>query len=111
MGGVMTRTRFHTELVSLFERVAVRAKDVFGEKAQMVKTIEEMGELTRALAKHLNGSLIKGDEIRDEIADVLIMANQMRMYFGPEWIDERMIYKLSRTELYIDKMTAPPPLL
>lgn len=105
----MMRTKWYSQLQTAFDRVAPRAKEAFSVNCQMVKAIEEMGELTRALAKRLNGSPIKDHDIMDEICDVLVMANQLRMYFDAEWIDERMLYKLNRTEKFIDLMEAPPP--
>lgn len=69
----------------------------FGAKAQMIKTCEEMGELATQLCKRLNGSPTTDENIVDEIADVLIMAMQMRHVYGESKVDERILYKLDRT--------------
>jgi NTP pyrophosphatase (non-canonical NTP hydrolase) len=73
----------------------------FGLNAQMVKTCEELGELTTALCKRLNGSPVSDAQIVDEVADVLIMANQMRHTFGADAVDDRIVYKLNRTMEFI----------
>ncbi len=68
-----------------------------GEKAQLVKTIEELNELSVALAKHLNGAENYGN-ITEEMADVLIMIKQLELIFGlkedlKEW-RERKLYRI-----------------
>lgn len=85
----------------MFENVLPVAAQAFGQRAQMIKACEEMGELTQALCKRLNGSPIDDSKIIDEIADVLVIANQMRFYFGEAKVDERMIYKMHRTANFI----------
>lgn len=89
------------------DQIGPIALQTFGDRAQMIKTLEELGELTRALAKRLNGSPIDDKEIVDEIADVLITGNQMRLLYGPAAVDERMIFKLDRTANFIIKMKKP----
>lgn len=73
----------------------------FGLQAQMVKTCEELGELTTALCKRLNNSPVSDAQIIDEVADTLIMANQMRHVFGADAVDDRIVYKLGRTMDFI----------
>lgn len=79
----------------------------FGLDAQMIKTCEELGELTTQLCKKLNGSPTTNAAIVDEVADVLIMAFQMRHVFGAEAVDERIIYKLDRTMEFIRNRAKP----
>lgn len=97
----MIRTKWYAPLQLKFERLAPLAFEKFGVNAQFTKCLEEMGELTRALAKRMNGSPIDDKDVVDEIADVLIMANQLRFHFGAETVDERMYYKLGRLERYL----------
>jgi len=47
----------------------------FGNKAQMIKAIEELSELQKALCKYLLGDQ-DGEPIIEEIADVEIMTAQ-----------------------------------
>jgi len=67
----------------------------------MIKTCEELGELSAILCKRLNGSPATHEQVVDEIADVLIMAHQMRVVFGPGEVDTRIVFKLERTRSYI----------
>lgn len=53
----------------------------FGYDAQMVKAIEELGELTVELARHRNGA-DNMDAVREELADAFVMLNQMELIFG-----------------------------
>lgn len=52
-----------------------------GYANQKEKTIEELGELSRALARDLQG---KGDRqnIAEEMADVMIMLGQLQLIYG-----------------------------
>ena len=63
-----------------------RAIDRFGPTDQTLKAIEEMGELTQALCKHLvaltDGTSMEAQErmrrhIAEEMADVVIMLDQL----------------------------------
>lgn len=67
----------------------------FGAEAQIVKAIEEMGELTVELARHRNG-LGKVEALREELADAFIMLNQLELIFGD--VTEIEIAKLERLE-------------
>ena len=77
-----------------------RAVNHYGKENQKKKCIEEMAELTKALCKEtfvspdeVDGNLIN---IQEEIADVIIMANQMRIIYGPDQVDAAIEYKLNR---------------
>lgn len=73
----------------------------FGAKPQMIKTCEELGELITQLCKRLNNSPTSDESIIDEIADVIIMANQMRIVFGKDAVDDRIVFKLDRIMTFI----------
>jgi hypothetical protein len=60
----------------------------FGAKNQELKTIEEMAELIQAILKDTN--------IAEEIADVQIMLDQMKIIY-PDWITWQQI-KIKRIE-------------
>ena len=55
--------------------VLQRALDTYGSDLQIVVTMEEMSELQKELCKYLPAS------IAEEIADVEIMLEQMKMLF------------------------------
>ena len=64
-----------------------RALEHYGANAQMLKCIEEMGELSRALARALNpNEETEQANICEEIADVSIMLDQLYLHFGKDFI-------------------------
>lgn len=84
-------------ILGALEAAGESALLAWGDKSQMIKACEEMGELITVLSKRLNGSPVLDAQVIDEIADVLIMANQMRILFGKDKVDERILQKLNRT--------------
>ncbi len=78
--------------------------DHHGKEAQIRQTIEEMSELTQALCKadrYKDGDTIERmnrlNAIIDEIADVQIMLDQLRIVYACEMdVDERIRYKIHR---------------
>ena len=63
------------------EAVLRKAIDTSGEESQMKMMIEEMSELTKELCKLFRGEAETG-HILEEMADVQIMLDQMKMIFG-----------------------------
>ena len=57
-----------------------RALDTYGSALQIVVTMEEMSELQKELCKYLRGKYSPAS-IAEEIADVEIMLDQMKMLF------------------------------
>lgn len=92
-----------------------RAIDIYGEESQILKAIEEMAELTNELAKTYDPSRTTTDRIVDEIADVTIMMEQLRLIFGVnEEVQDRIDYKVVRLckrleERRYDKTDNPDP--
>ena len=74
----------------------------FGTSAQIIKAIEELGELTVELARHLN-DLGDVNAVREEMADACIMLNQMELIFGD--VTEIEVEKLERLERLIDDVS------
>lgn len=72
--------------------------DYYGTEHQAVKAIEEMAELQKELAKFTIGDGGDIDSIVEELADVMIMIEQMRYCFDTHNIDVPKIIdaKLSR---------------
>lgn len=75
--------------------VAEKAVEHFGPRAQIIKAIEEMGELSAALARGLN-NIGTVEAVIEEIADVTIMMRQLRFIYGPERVDAEIERKLAR---------------
>lgn len=81
------------------KRVYKKAIKVFGRDPQIVAAIEEMGELTQALARYLNG---KSDNVEEELADVSIMLEQLQLLFDKRKIKKIKKQKLERLETMLD---------
>lgn len=79
----------------------VHAINHFGVDHQIDKALEEMGELITALSRRrLERS--HREDIAEEIADVLIVANQLRIIYGCELVDGIVAQKLEKLERTID---------
>lgn len=80
----------------------------FGLEAQINVAIEEMSELTKELCKfnrfQANNDKVKdiAENIKEEIADVLNMVEQLEFHFGKDEIEKIREEKIKRT---IDRMT------
>jgi hypothetical protein len=69
----------------------------YGPGAQSAKACEECNELDAAISLYWKGDGVLGASgVIDEIADVLIMAEQMRLAFGADAVDERIAFKVKR---------------
>lgn len=78
-------------------RICMAAIDRWGRDAQMIKAMEEMAELTHALCRYVGEG--KHDRktvenIREEIADVSIVIDQLKAIFGPEEVGMWRLDKL-----------------
>lgn len=71
------------------------ALSTWGEKAQVFMAIEECGELLAALAQFERGRT-SVEAVADEIADVLVMIEQMAVMIGEELVMRRKEQKLLR---------------
>ena len=83
----MTRKELYTKLL-----------DLHGDK-QIIIAIEELSELQKELCKFLRNNS-NHDNMAEEIADVEIMLEQMKMYFGidDEEVEEMKKLKIQRTQ-------------
>lgn len=81
-----------------------RAIEKWGISAQVIKALEELSELQVQLCKVLNGSPTTEAAVIDDIADVVIVAHQLRKYFGEIEVDKRMHYKLDRLEKKLNEI-------
>ena len=75
------------------------AIDIYGVSAQEDMLFEEMAELQKAVLKlrrvdSVTGALADLEDVREEIADVQIMLDQMRLIYGNT--AEQEAFKLER---------------
>lgn len=72
-----------------------KAIDKYGVDAQILQAVEELNELATALMHYRKGK-ISHKEVVEEIADVRIMMDQLRIIFGEDLTDDAQEYKLER---------------
>lgn len=72
--------------------------DTFSEDAQKLMAIEEMSELMKEICKDFRGNTNK-DAIKEEMADVLVMIDQLMIIYGIQLSDIHRIMnaKIERT--------------
>lgn len=63
------------------KQVYIDAIEKYGHTAQTMVAIEEMSELTKELCKLINRGGNNMDRVAEEIADVTIMLEQLRIIF------------------------------
>lgn len=87
------------------ERIAdlcAEAVDIYGTEAQIWMAIEEMAELSNALAKHRRDRVTRED-VCEEIADVAIMMIQLAAIFGPDEVNDYLESKMDRLDKRLAK--------
>lgn len=93
------------------DEVYKKALATFGKVSQMMMVIEETSELQKEISKNFRGE-DNIESIAEEIADVIIMLNQMKIYFDihknvESWIDiktDKLIEKIEEEEVRVTKM-------
>lgn len=71
--------------------------DFYGLEHQCVKCLEEMAELSVELAKYLQGdNMVSPVKLREELADVTIMVEQLRYLTGSSFVEQEIERKLER---------------
>jgi hypothetical protein len=73
--------------------VCQKAIYTYGAEHQQIKALEELGELSSAIARAIIGD---DHNVEEEIADVEIMLVQLRLMFQGKDIDEMKLKKLER---------------
>ena len=68
----------------------------FGDKSQLLKTVEEATELSLSVQHFIAKKALYSDVVT-EIADVIIMCEQMKTVFGAGLIEFEVDRKISRT--------------
>lgn len=79
-----------------------RALKEYGFEAQSRMVDEECAELINALCKYKRNRA-NGYDVITEIADVMIMCEQMAIHFGKEAVAKEIETKLSRLEERLNK--------
>ena len=80
-------------------RKAVYEKAIahYGTESQVMVAVEEMAELTKELAKAFRPDGTTPEKIIDEIADVTVMMEQLRLIFHiNKPVQDHIDYKVSR---------------
>ena len=73
------------------------AIDKLGDNHQITKAVEEMSELIKELCKYPNGEQEDTYAIAEEIADVTVMMEQLRIIFEcNDDVCEQMDFKIER---------------
>jgi len=83
------------------EELLRQAIEKWGTVAQMLMAVEEFSELTQELMHFLRDRTTQ-EKVAGEVADVLIMAHQMRIVFGKETVDRIVNEKLERLQTRLD---------
>ena len=83
-------------------RVCLRAIDHFGAWNQRMKAVEELLELGTEIMHEMDDRP-EQDRINEELADVIIMCEQLRIIYGANRIDEWIEHKLQRMVRRMDE--------
>jgi len=75
--------------------------DKFGQKHQMYVLVEEMGEATATISQFLNRNRDVEEEMLEEIADVVIMLEQMKVIYG-ERLVQAVLKKLQKAATHLE---------
>lgn len=79
------------------------ALEEYGIRSQSDIAIEEMAELTKAIIKcRRNPSVIATENLYEEIADVLIMLEQLSIHYDSDYIEQIIAKKIDRLKKRID---------
>ena len=78
--------------------ICKKAVRTFGENLQKIKAIEELGELSTALAREFTkeDDTYNMDNVIEEIADCEILLEQLRVIYGDAFVDKQKQKKLEK---------------
>ena len=100
--GLLFLSRFGYVDIIHKDAICYTALEHYGVHSQIVKCMEECGELIQALARHLGGEHNEEDVV-EELADVEIMLMQMRAVFGRQNAHRMMVQKLARLKMRMEE--------
>lgn len=69
------------------KKVYEAALKKWSKEAQIIVAIEEMSELTKELCKNINRGESNIEKIQEELADVLIMVEQLKIIYDPHNVE------------------------
>lgn len=82
----------------------LKAMSKWGIHSQLNMAIEECTELNLALLKHFRSPSAETiANVESEIADVIIMLEQLKLIFDQTKINEQIDYKMARLEMRLNK--------
>jgi NTP pyrophosphatase (non-canonical NTP hydrolase) len=84
------------------DAIVYTALEHYGVQHQIVKCMEECGELIQALARNMCGEHY-AENVAEELADVEIMLMQMRIAFGRHKVDRIKAQKLARLKMRMEE--------
>lgn len=87
-----------------FDRVIRLAVETYGRESQTQMLFEEMAELQDALCKFARGR-DTADHVCEELADVMIMCQQMAVIYDPARVQEWGRYKINRLKALLQTDT------
>lgn len=104
LSGTLAEMNGEYDRTSCDERIMQQAIETYGVQAQCDVAIEEMAELTKAIMKirrvadGYGKTQAARENLLEEIADVDIMIEQMKIMWGPKQVEEYRRRKLERLE-------------
>lgn len=84
------------------ENIYQRALDKWGEASQIMMATGECGEFIAESTKHFVQNKSSVEAVASEVADVMIMMEQMRLLCGEELVDSIKQQKLERLDAIIN---------
>jgi NTP pyrophosphatase (non-canonical NTP hydrolase) len=87
--------------INRYRKICKKAVEHYGEEAQKKQAIEECSELIQALCKDFRN---KEHNVEEEIADVMIMLEQLTNIYDMEEIDKWLGTKIDRLNRHIDEV-------
>lgn len=85
-----------------FSEICIKAVDTYGTDAQTWMAVEEMSELSNAIAKYRRNRVTNKD-VCEEIADVFIMLIQLSYIYGVEDVDTFVDQKMDKLKKKLSK--------
>ena len=100
--GLLFLSRFGYVDIIHKDAICCTALEHYGVHSQIVKCMEECGELIQALARKMCGEE-NIENVVEELADVEIMLMQMRAVFGRQDAHRMMAQKLARLKMRMEE--------
>lgn len=93
-----------SKMEETIKNICKKAIEVYGQENQTKMFYEEVGELCAALGHYRRGRATRQDVIT-EIADVLIVTDQLALIFGEEEVSDEVRRKVDRLASRINEKT------